>query len=179
MTSLDAGMCTWKVLPRVLDRFCCGEAAAAAAPPAPPLVAGGDATAAAPCTGAGTTRGPPLFPATTLATENTAVKASTEVSGGTAPLATVRSCPDGAEQDDSCDHGAHGDHAGHGGHCAVTGLTWRSRRVTAIRKGPSDRGGAWRRVHTAQRSQERAAEREEPAAAGRRRPHHTTIPSKA
>ncbi len=70
ITSLDAGMCTWKVIPRVLDRFCCGEAAAAAAPPAPPLVAGGDAAAAAPCTGAVTTSGPPLLPATTPATEN-------------------------------------------------------------------------------------------------------------
>jgi hypothetical protein len=86
----------------------------------------------------------------------------------------VRSGPDGAEQDDSCDHGDHGDHAGHGGHGAVTALTRRERRVTATREGPSDRGGAWRRAHTAQRSRELAAEREEPAAAGRRRPHHTT-----
>jgi hypothetical protein len=71
----------------------------------------------------------------------TAVPASTVNTGGTAPLATVR---DGAEQDDSCDHGAHGDHAGHGGHGTVMALTGRSRRVTAIREGPSDRGGAWR-----------------------------------
>jgi hypothetical protein len=49
-------------------------------------------------------------------------------------LATVRSGPDGAELDDSCDHGAHGDHAGHGGHGAGTALTGRSRRITAIRK---------------------------------------------
>jgi hypothetical protein len=91
-------------------------------------------------------------------------------------LATVRSGPDGAEQDDSCDHGAHGDYTDHGGHGAVTALTGRSRRVTAIKEGPSDRGGAWRRAHIAQRSREQAAEREEPAAAGR---SHTTIPSKA
>ena len=82
--------------------------------------------------------------------------------------------PGRAEPDDSCDHCAHGDHGGHCGHGAVTALTGRSRRVTAIREGPSDGRGAWRRAHTAQRSRERAAEREEPAAAGRNRPHHTT-----
>jgi hypothetical protein len=54
-------------------------------------------------------------------------------------LATVWSGPDGAEQDDSCDHGDHGDHAGHGGHGAVTALTG---RVASTMEGPSDRGGA-------------------------------------
>jgi hypothetical protein len=90
-------------------------------------------------------------------------------------LAAVRSGLDGAEQDDSCDQGAHGEHAGHGSLGTVTARTKRSRRVTATREGPSDRGGAcqWRRAHTAQRSSERAAEQEEQAAAG---PRHPTTP---
>ena len=61
--------------------------------------------------------------------------------------------------------GERGGHGGHGPHVHRAG-------------GPSG-SGAWRSAHSAQRSVKRAAEREEPTAAGRRRPHHTTPPGRA
>jgi hypothetical protein len=52
--------------------------------------------------------------------------------GRNCPLGHRAGGPDGAGQDDSCDHGDHGDHGGHGGHGSVTVRTKRASRVTGL-----------------------------------------------